>query len=100
MNLSPDLAHCLLHHTRRSEQAIGVDFDSELVFALYGCLEDMATEQAAKQALILELETKQKSIFSERKMYQGKEIDNFLRLRELKRQNEFTEAMLGQLQNG
>lgn len=100
MNPSPDLAHSLLHHTRQRERAIGIDFDSELVSALYGCLEDMATEQAAKQALILELETKQKSISSERKLYQGKEVDNFLRLRQLKRQDEFIETMLGQLENG
>ena len=46
MNPSPDLVHSLLHHTRRSDQAIGVDFDSQLVSALYGCLEDMAKEEA------------------------------------------------------
>ena len=58
MNLSPDLVHSLLHHTRRSEQAIGVDFDSQLVSALYGCLVDLATEEAAKQALATELKTR------------------------------------------
>jgi hypothetical protein len=58
MNLSPDLVHSLLHHTRRSEQAIGVDFDSQLVFALYGCLENMAKEEATKQALAAELKSR------------------------------------------
>lgn len=58
MNPNPDLVHCLLHHTRRSEQAIGVDFDSELVSALYGCLQDLAIEEAAKQALATELKTR------------------------------------------
>lgn len=66
MNLSPDLVHSLLHHTRRSEQAIGVDFDSQLVFALYGCLEDLVLEDAAKKnlkvELVLELENIQASI--------------------------------------
>lgn len=58
MNPNPDFAQCLLHHTRRSEQAIGIDFDSELVSALYGCLVDLATEEAAKQALATELKTR------------------------------------------
>jgi hypothetical protein len=53
-----NLVHCLTHHTRRSEQAIGVDFDSQLVFALYGLLSDMATEETAKQALATELKTR------------------------------------------
>ena len=97
MNLSPDLVHSLLHHTRRSEQAIGVDFDSQLVSALYGCLEDLALEEAAKQAFVLELKSRQTSILSERKLYEGKEIDNFLRLRELKRESYFIQTMLGQL---
>jgi hypothetical protein len=66
MNPSPDLVHSLLHHTRRSEQAIGVDFDSQLVSALYGCLEDMVLEDVAKKnlkvELVLELENIQTSI--------------------------------------
>lgn len=66
MNPSPDLVHSLLHHTRRSEQAIGVDFDSQLVFALYGCLDDLVLEDVAKKnlkvELVLELENIQASI--------------------------------------
>jgi len=58
MNPNTELANCLYHHTRRSEQAIGVNFDSQLVLALYGCVEDMATEQAAKQALAAELKSR------------------------------------------
>lgn len=97
MNPSPGLVHSLSHHTRRSEQAIGVDFDSQLVSALYGCLEDLVLEEAAKQAFVLELKSRQTSILSERKLYEGKEIDNFLRLRELKRESYFIQTMLGQL---
>ncbi len=66
MNPSPGLVHSLLHHTRRSEQAIGVDFDSQLVFALYGCLDDLVLEDVAKKnlkvELVLELENIQASI--------------------------------------
>ena len=56
--IDANLVHNLIHHTRRSEQAIGIDFDSQLVFALYGCLEDMAKEEAAKQALAAELKSR------------------------------------------
>mgnify|MGYP003508516487 FL=1 len=56
--IDANLVHSLIHHTRRSEQAIGVDFDSELVNALYGCLADMAKEEAAKQALAAELKSR------------------------------------------
>jgi hypothetical protein len=66
MNPNIELANCLYHHTRRSEQAIGVDFDSQLVLALYGCLEDLVLEDAAKKnlkvELVLELEQIQESI--------------------------------------
>ena len=46
--IDANLVHSLIHHTRRSEQAIGIDFDSQIVFALYGCLEDLAKEEAKK----------------------------------------------------
>ena len=48
--IDANLVHSLIHHTRRSEQAIGVDFDSELVNALYGCLADMAKEEEIGRA--------------------------------------------------
>lgn len=56
--IDANLVHNLIHHTRRSEQAIGVDFDSQLVSALYGCLEGMAKEEAAKHALAAELKSR------------------------------------------
>ncbi len=64
--IDTNLVHSLIHHTRRSEQAIGVDFNSELVMALYGCLEDFILEDTAqknlKVELVLELENIQASI--------------------------------------
>lgn len=56
--IDANLVHSLIHHTRRSEQAIGIDFDSQIVFALYGCLEDLAKEEAARQAFATELKTR------------------------------------------
>lgn len=56
--IDANLVHSLTHHTRRKEQAIGIDFDSELVSALYGCLQDLAIEEVAKQAFATELKTR------------------------------------------
>lgn len=56
--IDANLVHSLTHHTRRKEQAMGLDFDSELVSALYGCLQDLATEEAVKQAFATELKTR------------------------------------------
>lgn len=53
--LNIDLVHSLYHHTRAKERAIGIDFDSELVTALYGALVDLAANDVAKMRLATEL---------------------------------------------
>jgi hypothetical protein len=100
MNLSADLVHSLTHHTRRSEQAIGVDFDSELVNALYGCLVDMTLEDIAKKVLRVSLVTYLNDIKEKSEELRGKKLkkkEYLKQAKELIKQAQLAAAMMEQL---
>ena len=98
--IDANLVHSLTHHTRRKEQAIGLDFDSELVSALYGVLEDMTLEDIAKRVLRVSLvnylnEIREKSVELRGKKLKKKE---YLRqAKELIGQAQLAAAMMEQL---
>ncbi len=100
MNLSADLVHSLTHHTRRSEQAIGVDFDSELVNALYGCLVDMTLEDIAKRVLRVSLVNYLNEIKEQSEALRGKKLkkkEYLKQAKELIGQAQLAAAMMEQL---
>jgi len=57
IEITPDFVNSLLQFTRISERAIGINFDSELVEALQGCLEDVTMVKAAQLSLAQEIKT-------------------------------------------
>lgn len=82
--IDANLVHSLTHHTRRKEQAIGLDFDSELVNALYGCLEDMTLEDIAKKVLRVSLVTYLNEIKEKSEALRGKKLKKKEYLRQAK----------------
>jgi uncharacterized protein YueI len=80
--ISVDLVNAIYHHARINERAIGVDFDSEKVTAVYGLLEELTLEDAAKKSLrvelVLQLDEIQKSIQSAKSS--GSEFDSVMRI--------------------
>ena len=66
MTVDINLATALLYYTQLKERAIGVDFDSDLVIALRGAVDDLALRETAvsnlKVELVLELEKIQELI--------------------------------------
>lgn len=98
--IDANLVHSLTHHTRRKEQAIGLDFDSELVSALYGVLEDMTLEDIAKRVLRVSLvnylnEIREKSVELRGKKLKKKEY--LKQAKELIEQAQLAAAMMEQL---
>ena len=53
--ISTDLVNAIYHHTRLTERAIGVDFDSDKVNALYGFLTELTLQETAQKNLKVEL---------------------------------------------
>jgi hypothetical protein len=100
MNLSADLVHSLTHHTRRSEQAIGVDFDSELVLALYGVCEQLTLEEIAAKVLKVSLVQYLNEIRDESEQLRNKKLkkkEYLKQAKELIERAQLAAAMLGQL---
>ena len=98
--IDANLVHSLTHHTRRKEQAIGLDFDSELVNALYGGLEDMTLEDIAKKVLRVSLVTYLNEIKEKSEELRSKKLKKKEYLRQAKEligQAQLAAAMMEQL---
>lgn len=100
MKLSSDLVHSLLHHTRQRERAIGIDFDSEICFALYGCLEDVVLEDIAKKVLRVSLVNYLNEIKEKSEVLRGKKLkkkEYLKQAKELIEQAQLAAAMMEKL---
>ena len=98
--IDANLVHSLTHHTRQKEQAIGLDFDSELVSALYGCLEDMTLEDISKRVLRVSLVNYLNEIKEQSEALRGKKLkkkEYLKQAKELIGQAQLAAAMMEQL---
>lgn len=80
--ISTDLVNSIYHHARLTERAIGVDFDSDKVNALYGFLTELTLQETAqknlKVELVFQLDQIQELIAKEKE--NGAEFDNVLKI--------------------
>ena len=104
--ISTDLVNSIYHHARLTERAIGVDFNSDKVTAVYGLLEELSRGEIAKVQLATELKARidtmknrMKQIMSVVNAVKDKRplLDEAMRL---KKQTELAVAMLESLENG
>ena len=104
--ISTDLVNAIYHHTRLTERAIGVDFDSDKVTAVYGFLEELSRGEIAKVQLATELKARidtmknrMRQIMLMVNAVKDKRplLDEAMRLKE---QTELAVAMLESLENG
>jgi hypothetical protein len=97
--VTPDLVNAVYHHTRRNERAIGVDFDSEKVLAIYGCLEELTQENAARQIAKVAVISFLQDAQAKMKAMQA-ESQDIEEVRDFVRSVELAAAILEQLENG
>lgn len=94
--ISPDLVNAIYHHNRIKERCIGVDFDSDEVTAVYGLLEDLTLQEAAKKnlrvELVLQLDDIQQQIDAEKE--KGADFEGVMKIA---KQSELAVAMMSVL---